>query len=44
MGMTMAGPKDDGLPKARQAGWTDLDHVVPDAVGGPTDCANLSNC
>jgi hypothetical protein len=23
------------------AGWADLDHVVPHAVGGPTDCANL---
>ncbi|MCV2490435.1 HNH endonuclease [Geodermatophilus sp. YIM 151500] len=24
-----------------RAGWADLDHVVPHAVGGPTDCANL---
>jgi hypothetical protein len=24
-----------------RAGWSDLDHVVPHAVGGPTDCANL---
>jgi hypothetical protein len=23
------------------AAWADLDHVVPHAVGGPTDCANL---
>jgi hypothetical protein len=23
------------------SGWADLDHVVPHAVGGPTDCANL---
>jgi hypothetical protein len=23
------------------AGWADLDHVVPHADGGPTDCANL---
>jgi hypothetical protein len=24
-----------------RAGWADLDHVVPHAAGGPTDCANL---
>ncbi len=24
-----------------RAGWTDLDHVVPHAEGGPTDCDNL---
>jgi hypothetical protein len=24
-----------------QAGWADLDHVIPHARGGPTDCANL---
>ena len=24
-----------------KAGWTDLDHVVPHADGGPTDCGNL---
>jgi hypothetical protein len=24
-----------------KAGWADLDHVVPHAEGGPTDCANL---
>jgi len=24
-----------------QAGWADLDHVVPHADGGPTDCDNL---
>jgi Domain of unknown function (DUF222) len=24
-----------------QAGWADLDHVVPHAEGGPTDCDNL---
>jgi hypothetical protein len=23
------------------AGWADLDHVVPHAHGGPTDCTNL---
>jgi hypothetical protein len=26
---------------ANQAAWADLDHVVPHAGGGPTDCANL---
>ncbi|MET0763448.1 MAG: DUF222 domain-containing protein [Blastococcus sp.] len=26
---------------ANRAGWADLDHVVPHACGGPTDCANL---
>jgi len=26
---------------ANRAGWADLDHVVPHARGGPTDCANL---
>jgi hypothetical protein len=26
---------------ANKAGWADLDHVVPHAHGGPTDCANL---
>ncbi|MGY1624005.1 HNH endonuclease signature motif containing protein [Geodermatophilus sp. SYSU D00965] len=25
----------------RRVGWADLDHVVPHACGGPTDCANL---
>jgi hypothetical protein len=25
----------------RRAGWADLDHVVPHACGGPTDCDNL---
>ena len=24
-----------------KAGWTDLDHVLPHAAGGETDCANL---
>jgi hypothetical protein len=24
-----------------RAGWADLDHAVPHAEGGPTDCANL---
>ncbi|MGY1706287.1 DUF222 domain-containing protein [Geodermatophilus sp. SYSU D00697] len=24
-----------------RAGWADLDHVIPHAVGGATDCANL---
>jgi hypothetical protein len=23
------------------AGWADLDHVIPHAAGGPTDCTNL---
>jgi hypothetical protein len=26
---------------ANRAGWADLDHVVPHACGGPTDCTNL---
>jgi hypothetical protein len=26
---------------ANRSGWSDLDHVVPHAAGGPTDCANL---
>jgi hypothetical protein len=26
---------------SRRAGWADLDHVVPHACGGETDCANL---
>jgi hypothetical protein len=25
----------------QRAGWADLDHVIPHACGGPTDCANL---
>jgi hypothetical protein len=24
-----------------RAGWADLDHVIPHAAGGPTDCVNL---
>ena len=24
-----------------KAGWADLDHVIPHAAGGETDCANL---
>jgi hypothetical protein len=26
---------------SNDAGWADLDHVVPHALGGPTDCDNL---
>ena len=30
------------MPNCRQrVGWADLDHVLPHAHGGPTDCSNL---